>query len=187
MAAGGGEFPIGKVLSFFVVLALTVMPVVSCGPINFKGHEILRNKVPDVTGLTDRVEQGFSQLSGAPRGAEDAGRAKTTSRKPERDTLFPSGETWMWLLYITVFGAGVLSFFVPSGSRARAAVGLYGGVGFLIFLTRFQTALLEGADASAAGMSLITWDAGAYIGLVAFALIAFDGLRAPPRTGRVID
>ncbi len=188
MAQRGGEFPIGKVLSFFVVLALTVLPVVSCGPIDFKGHEILRNQVPDMTGLTDRVEESFRELSGAPSGAGDAGAARVTkTRKPKRDTLFPSGETWMWLLYMAVFGAGVVSFFVPSGHRARVALGLFGAVGLLVFLTRFQDALGGSGDAPPSDLALIKWDAGAYIALVAFALILFDGLRAPPPTGRVID
>jgi hypothetical protein len=188
MAQRGSEFPIGKVLSFLVVLALTVLPVVSCGPIDFKGHEILRNEPPSVDGLDAEIERSLGSLGGGTKNrTDDAGQASAGVGKSKRDTLFPPGETWMWLLYIAVFGAGVVSFFVPSGHRARMALGLFGAVGLLVFLTRFQDALGGSGDAPSSDLTLIKWDAGAYIALVAFALILFDGLRAPSGAGRVLD
>jgi hypothetical protein len=87
----------------------------------------------------------------------------------------------MHWLYVAVFALGVLGLFPPAGSRLKAALAALGLAGLVLFLQRFQTALVgeEGREAAQAGLVAFEWDAGAYVAAIGFALVLIDGLRRP--------
>lgn len=189
MANGSGEFPIGKAVAFFVVVALTFMPVMKCGPIDFVGHEILRNELPDVEDVTGGLSKSLGDLNKSMGGSGDVKVNPGRDVRHTRDRLFPSGETWMWLLYIAIFAAAVLSFF--AASQLRAVLGVFGVGALLLFLGRFEDALggVGKPGSSKVDMDLLEWGAGAYVAVIGFAVLVIDGLRStgPPKGRRVID
>ncbi len=183
MTQSGGGFPIGKLVSLAVLLGLTVLPVVSCQPLEFKGHEILRNKPPDTDGITDVLKGGLGGAPGVPG-------LTTTPGKPDRDTLFPPEQCWMHWLYLAIFGAALTSIFLRSGSPARAALGAFGIAGLIVFLERFQAGVVgdDPSSKTGAALNLFKWDLGAYVAVAGFAIMIIECLRARPRgSSRVVD
>lgn len=196
--SGRGGLPVGKLVSLAVIVALVALPVVSCGPIECMGHELLRNRAPDVDGLSDGLDKSFGELgrrtrelnedlsrmgeeAGRPRPPGEVGR-DTKAAESEREHLFEGGEVWMHWLYVAVLAAAVASLFFGTGSRARALLGLGGLAGLLVFLGRFDTAVARDEEAAEA-LSMFEWDAGAYIAVIGFAVLLVEGylLRAAAR------
>src|SRR5438552_18430235 len=109
-------FPFGTLCAVLAVVGLTALPFVSCttGPprlfaLEFKGHELLRNRVPDVLpDLTKTLE-----AEGGSHGA------KGTLPLATRDALFTGGDSWLHWAYMAAVALAVVAVFLPSPRRAR--------------------------------------------------------------------
>lgn len=185
MAQGASAFPWGKVAALGVVVGLTFLPVVSCGPLVFQGHELLRNVPPDVSGLGAGMSDGLGKLTSGMPGFGERPDPPSASHDPtppmlsERDAIFEGSEAWMHWLYVGVFLCGLIALLLPAGARAKALVAGAGGVGLVVFLSRFESAITsDSKDANpTGGLSMFEWDTGAYVAMAGFVLVVVDGLR----------
>jgi hypothetical protein len=143
--------PIVKLAALAVIVGMTALPFVSCGPVNIAGHEILRNVPPD---------------TGTEKSPEGAGPFEV---KRNADRLFDEKHAWLHWLYIGVLVVGALGLLVPAASRTPALLGAAGIAGTFLFLDRF-TAMAE------EGTALIRWEIGAYLAIAGFGAMLLVGL-----------
>jgi hypothetical protein len=143
--------PIVKLAALAVIVGMTALPFVSCGPLNIAGHEILRNVPPD-TG-TEKVGEGGGPLE----------------VKRNRDRLFDEEHAWLHWLYIGVLVVGALGLLVPAASRLPALLGAAGIAGTFLFLDRFAAMAEE-------GKAMISWEIGAYLAFAGFGAMLLVGL-----------
>ena len=172
------RFPLGRMASLVVILALTVFPVVSCGPLEFQGHELLRNATPDTDTMDEMVSAGmpdFESMKGVS--------VTRTPRARQRTELFEGSEAWMHWLYVAVFLFALATLILPARARLKGWLAAAGAGGLLLFLSRFDTAVAKGAELPG-GMSLFEWESGAYVALVGFGYLVFEALRGPPAPAR---
>jgi hypothetical protein len=156
MSSRGPAFTIGRVAAIVTVAGLTALPFVSCsaGPVKveFKGHEILRNSIPNVSD------------------------GKTTR---DNKKLFEGDDAWLHWAYLLAAAAAVACVFVAGrGAVAAAGVGLLATIAFLVgFNSRIsrEVGKLGSPGASSkqsVGMSL---EAGAYLTLIGFLVSGVSG------------
>jgi hypothetical protein len=136
---------------------MTARPFVSCGPLDFQGHELLRNKPPDLGSLKlgdvpDRVGGGHEVLP------------KTD------DKVFKDKDAWLHWTYVAAFALGVAALLCRRA--LLAVVALLGLAAVIAFLVGFNAALKR--DDSPTGLSL---EIGAILTLAGFAVATFDGVR----------
>jgi hypothetical protein len=164
---------IAKLAALLAIVGLAALPVASCGPISFKGYQLLLNKQPDAPDIS----KTFGSTTGEAGGNGDSSLKITPSPKANQDDpLFQNEHRWLHFLYIGVAVMAALGLVVPARSRAVALVGLLGGGGFVFFMNRFNAALMQ--DAKTGGMQLasLSWEVGAYLAVAGFAVMFLAGV-----------
>ena len=150
--------------ALLVVLSMTALPFVSCGPLTFQGHELLRNTPPSDPDL------------GLGKGL--APKVTTDDKK-----LFDGDDQWIWFSYLAGFGLALAALFLGGRGAVSGLVGLLGLGAVIAFLVGFNNLLkLKGDAPSKTDTFLpgkmnpgVTLELGAYLALGAFAGIAADG------------
>ncbi|MCA9315931.1 MAG: hypothetical protein H6806_05700 [Planctomycetes bacterium] len=177
-----------RLFGLLILVGMLFLPVMSCGMIEFKGHELARNTTPDgdamLAGMTQLANQAkktalksgrlseeeIAELDAEPDLPMPAGLDKESSK-----TMFSGKHGWLHILYIGLLVLGGLVLLVGPVAPARGVVGLLGLGGWLLFLTRFE-AMFE-SEVPAIGMSL-SWEAGAYLALAGWCgLLVLGGFR----------
>src|SRR5262245_54831258 len=100
------RLPLGRLAAALEVIAMTVVPVVSCASgvgmkIEFKGHELLRNRTPD---LPDADSLG----SNRPLPTEDRPAMPSLKSEKTSKTLFEGDDSWLHWIYIAATACAVL-------------------------------------------------------------------------------
>lgn len=157
------------------ILALTLLTFASCGPLAFKGTDLLLNRFD--TGSMDKA------LSGMVGGIVPGDAKPAESKESEVKTIFEDGDRWMHFLYIGLVVVAVLGLVVKP--RLFVLIGALGIALTIVFMVSFQ-GLFErkgGEDSKSSGpnplgatMSL-DWKEGAWLALAGFAGIAIAGLQ----------
>ena len=188
-ASGTRSFPFGTLCAVLAVVGLTALPFVSCGIIDFKGHELLRNKPPDLAAgdLAKKLDlpEGLTSSNsppppspGRPDGLPEGKGWSTTHA--DRDQLFTGGDSWLHWVYLAALVLAAVAVFLPSRPRALTLVGVAGLAAVVAFLLGFNSML---GRESKEGLSMsIKLEMGAYLTLAAFAGIAIHGWRSTGRS-----
>ena len=158
-----GSIPWVRVLALLAVVAMTALPFVSCGPMKFQGHELLRNTPPSDSDL------GI--------GSGPAPKSTSSDKK-----LFEGDNQWIWIAYAGGFGMAVIALFLGSRGKLSVLVGLLGLGAVIAFLVGFNNLLGSKGDSSSKGDEIfssklkpsLTLEIGAYLTLGAFAGIAAE-------------
>ncbi|MGE0190667.1 MAG: hypothetical protein AB7T63_01380 [Planctomycetota bacterium] len=179
-----------RLFGLVVVVGMLFLPVMSCGMIEFQGHELARNKTPDgdamLAGLTQMNEQ--IERAGRKSGRLTDEDIAEIDADIERDmpvprgsgseqpkTMFSGKHGWLHILYLGLLALGGIVLLLGPVAPARGAIGLVGLGGWLLFLTRFE-AMFE-SEVPAIALTL-SWEAGAYVPLAAWCgLLLFGGFR----------
>jgi hypothetical protein len=200
MATTPSLVSLGRIGAAVVVVGMTLPTFASCaGPMGsgvpFKGHELLRNRVPDVEGafdidedlgsLADRAMRDGTNLGtpDSPIGGEgsDATAAPPAPELPRLpqptgsdrssrragEPLFEGKDGWLHWTYLAAFALALLGLVLPVGAAARLGVGILGFAAVMTFLVGFESRL-EGAS--------LRWEAGAYMALVGFLGVVADAI-----------
>ena len=173
-AAGSSTpFPLAKLCALLAVVGMTALPFVSCGMIDFKGHELLRNKPPEMTSmdLSKTLDLPGSEGASAPK--------PVVTEKEKRESLFTGGDAWLHWVYIAAFALAVAAVFVPGHSRFLAVLGIGGIAAVAAFVIGFDSML--GREAEKGMKVSVKMEIGAYATLAAFAGLSVIGIRARGR------
>ena len=174
-------FPFGKLLALLAVVAMTALPFASCGMIDFKGHELLRNHPPEMSGMDDIAKSldmtGTSGVGDAP--------VKPTVKTEKRESLFTGDDAWLHWVYIVTFLHAIAAIFVPARSRMSLLLGVGGVAGVFIFLLGFDSMLGREAPSEKGVKISVKWEIGAYLATAAFAGVAVTSAlaRRKPSSG----
>jgi hypothetical protein len=162
-----------KLGALVAIVGLTALPFASCGGVDFMGHELLRNKPPD----TERVGKDLL----GPMASFGGERSVTPEVRPDSESLFEGDDRWLHWLYVGLAALALLALVLPA-RPGIAVLGLLGAGGTVAFLHFFEKRLLAEApkdgssgDAGAGlfrSMVSLGWEAGAYVTLAGFGLVA---------------
>lgn len=179
-----------RLLGLVVIAGMLFFPVMSCGVIEFKGHDLASNSAPDMKGMTAGLEQLSKRVEERGRAsgrltdqdiAEIDAEVEREVPRPrgleqaEPGVMFSGSYGWLHVVYVALLGLGGLVLLVGPVAPARGVVGLLGLASWLLFLTRFESMLLDEMGSLAKNL---TWKAGAYVPLAGWVgLLLLGGFR----------
>jgi hypothetical protein len=172
----------GRICAGAAVLALTLLTFASCGPLKFKGHNLLLNSIDasEVAGEMTKMASGLNEAMGN-EGVEKP------APKSEAKPIFEGGDRWLHFLYIGVVLCALLGVILPG--RTFLLLGIAGIVLTAVFMFSFDAWFSrqgeEGEDnpASAAMGTVMSldWEVGAFVGLGGFLGLAIAGVQGRKR------
>lgn len=187
--------PIGRILGGVAIVTMTLLTFASCGPLKFKGHNLLRNRI-DAEDMVSGFGLGGALEQVDPSGMLD-GQGEAQSKKSESKPMFEGKDSWLHWVYVAAFAMAVIALFVRA--RAHLVLGIVGLVLVAVFMVGFDNMFEREMDAekgtpSSSESSLdvsgldslrpsLSWEAGAWLTLLAFAGMGAFGLYAVKQSG----
>lgn len=166
----------GRICAAAAILALTLLTFAACGPIEFKGTDLLLNRLD-----SGDLEKQMSGMMG-----EMGAKPSSDAKKSETKTIFEGGDAWLHYLYIACAGVALLGLLVKP--KLFLPVGVLGLVLVAVFMFMFdgwfdKQMKKDGAGSGGPpGMSIsmggLDWKEGAWIALAGFAGLAAAGFQA---------
>jgi hypothetical protein len=183
-----GSFPWARFGALVAVVGMTALTFVSCGPINFKGHELARNLRPQnveeellgpMRGLTDAMRRAHPELEVE----EPVDKSESATSKGKDEPLFEGSDRWLHFADLGALAMAVLALLLGARGGATTAIGVLGLALLVAFLVGFDGKLKpdkkdERAAMSMAGAGGITLEIGAFLALGGMLLVCVDGVRS---------